>query len=373
MTINFVMYAREATHHLCDLLDALAEAGSGGSVTLVTDGGVAPERLALGWASQLDGAFRHIIAPAPGEVGALVEQSPLDTLHIFVGMRHLACVREGIAACIALERRMAIMHETRVREGVGGVLRYIQSWVTEGRLRRHAIVLAIGAHGPDWFLHTGYRPDKVYPFAYFLKDRGGDLPAVDTMRDDAGRPIRIGYAGRLEQVKGIEDVMAAFPLIKGRCELVIAGSGKLADGCRSMAESDPRVTFLGALPYDEVQRHMRSLDIVIQPSRSSDDGWGAVVSEGLLNGAAIISSDVVGASMCLKEEWRGQVVSIAQPAQIAAAVDRLRDGGMLTQAMRLRRRAWALDHLSVGRGARYLAEIVANAFCKGLRPNNFLD
>lgn len=373
MTTNFVMYAREATHHLCDLLDALAEAGTDGAVTLVTDGGVASERLALGWASQLAGAFRHITAPAPGEVSALIEQSPPDTLHIFVGMRHLACVREGIAACIALDRRMAIMHETRVREGAGGFLRYIQSWLTEGRLRRNAIVLAIGAHGADWFLRTGYRPDKVYPFAYFLKDRGGDLPAVDAMRDDAGRPIRIGYVGRLEQVKGIEDVLAAFPLIKGPCELVIAGSGKHADLCRSMAERDPRVTYLGPLPYDEVQRHMRSLDIIIQPSRSSDDGWGAVVSEGLLNGAAIIASEVVGASMCLQEEWRGQVVPIAQPAKIAAAVDRLRAGGMLAHAMRLRRRAWALDHLSAGRGARYLSKIVANAFCKGLRPNNFLD
>lgn len=307
-------------------------------------------------------------APTKAEIMRHVAQSSANSSHIFVGMRHLRCVVVGIAACIRHKRQFFIMHEPRVREGWKGKLRFIQSWLTEARLRRTAYILAVGAHGANWFLRTGYKPERIFPFAYFVNKTA---EGAGVGRED--RPIRIGYVGRLEKAKGIADLLAAVPYITADFELHLVGTGQYARECEELARQDSRIRYLGVLPVDAVQRHMQQLDILVQPSLTTDDGWGVVVSEALLNGAAIVASDVVGATACLAETWRGRIVPTQSPRKIAEAINALAAGDLLSAESRIRRTNWANLHLSANIGANYFIDIINHVNEHLKRPKPFIE
>jgi glycosyltransferase involved in cell wall biosynthesis len=59
------------------------------------------------------------------------------------------------------------------------------------------------------------------------------------------------YAGRLEAIKGVHTLVDAWPAVTG-CDLLIAGTGTLADALRRRAGDDPRVRFLGAVPPEHL-------------------------------------------------------------------------------------------------------------------------
>ncbi|NBC37652.1 glycosyltransferase [Novosphingobium sp. FSY-8] len=364
---NFTFYVNNASHHIGGLLDALCANAEVGAVTLVAAQAVPADRLALGWKAQCEGLYTLVQSPNADWVEEHVRQSCDDTVHVFIGMRHYEIMTKGIGACVRHGRRFGLFHEPRVREGVKGVLRYIQSWLTEGRIRRNGFVLAVGAHGPSWFLATGYKPAQVYPFCYFIKP-GGE-PQVLPPRD----VLHIGYVGRLEQPKGILDVLEAARHITSNFRLAVVGNGELAPVVRAAAERDQRIVYAGALQSDQVQTHLQGVDLLIQPSRTTDDGWGVVVSEALLNGAAVITSDRVGASMCLEEAWRGRVVPAFAPKSIAAAVDAMVAEHVFTPELRVRRRAWALDHVAAEAGADYLLSVVRNFYENSARPKSFVE
>lgn len=366
--VDLTVYVGGATHHICDLLDALTDFSEFSSVTLVTEAPVSDDRIELGWDAKIRGRFREICSPTAQQVDDYVCRSAKNSIHIFIGMRHLTCVVAGIAACLRLNRRFGLMHEPRVREGLKGKIRFLESWLTEGRLRRSAFVLAIGEHGPGWFLSTGYKPAQIFPFAYFVNG-----PREVTPAPRKKGALRIGYVGRLVAAKGILDVLAAVPFIHGDFQLAVVGAGDQADHCRAVARTDPRVQFLGTLPVAQVQTYLRDIDILIQPSRTTDDGWGAVVSEALLNGAAVIASSVVGASACLKSGWRGRIVEPHAPQAIALAVHALVAEGCIDDALRAKRMEWAQRRLTAEAGAAYLVDILHHLYTGGPRPASFLN
>lgn len=350
------------------LLNALESEGCVSSVTLVTDSPVEKSRLELGWSPDFEGNYEHRLLSTEALVVDYIERSPKDAIHVFLGIRHIGCVVNGLKACLRSGRRFGILHEPRVREGVFGGVRYAQSWLTESRLRRKAMfVLAIGAHGPAWFLNTGYSAEKVFPFAYFIDRNTGSVPSSHSNK------LRIGYFGRLDREKGIMDFIAASRLVQVPAEFLIAGAGELAEECRKAAATDNRVDFLGALPMKQVQQRLQQVDILVQPSRTTNDGWGVIVSEALLSGCAVIASDVVGSSVCLGENWRGRVIPVGSPSKIASAVSEIKRDGILSDKGRARRSGWADRHLTGAVGARYFLEIMGSLLEGRARPRSYLN
>lgn len=366
---SITAYLGVLTPHVTQWLDRLAERPDVGEVTLFCDEPTSAERIGLGWPAALgtDGT-RTVIGATASEVADHVRVSGPESVHVFIGMRRQICIEAGIAACIRLGRRFGIMHEPRASEGLKGKLRWLHSWLTEGRLRRRAgFILAIGAHGPAWFRGTGYREKRIFPFAYFIEP-GPLLPA----RHRGDEALRIGYVGRLEPVKGVTDVLKAVRRITTRMKLEIAGSGSAKVLCDGQAAIDPRIRSLGVLPWTQVQNHMAGLDVVIQPSRTTDDGWGVVVSEALMNGASVIASSVVGASCCLADPWRGRVVPPASPEAIAEAVVDLDVPEQTGPEARERRMAWSRERLSAEAGADYMMKIIRHVYADEPRPASFL-
>lgn len=149
------------------------------------------------------------------------------------------------------------------------------------------------------------------------------LPEED-LEEKLTRPIpeapRIGYIGRLLEMKGVETLIQALPEVPGR--LVILGSGLQEMGLRMTAQiagvSD-RIEWLPAVPPEAVIEHLSSLDVLVLPSRTTPvwaEQLGRVLLEAMGSGVSVIGSssgcipEVIGESGYIFEE--GNPGSLAQ-------------------------------------------------------------
>jgi glycosyltransferase involved in cell wall biosynthesis len=74
------------------------------------------------------------------------------------------------------------------------------------------------------------------------------------------------YAGRLERIKGLDDVVPLFRDAHAPADLLIAGAGSHEPGLRELAGSSPRVQFLGHLGPDRLAPLYRHALAHIAPS-----------------------------------------------------------------------------------------------------------
>jgi glycosyltransferase involved in cell wall biosynthesis len=327
------------------------------------------ERLSQGWSIEPVEDLDVRVAPGEDEVRRIIADAPANALHLFSCIHWVPCVVQGIRAAVDAGARFAIMAEPRVREGIKGILRLAHSWATERHVRRNAgFVLAIGRNGPSWFRRSGYRRGTIFPFAYFL-------PLSPGIASGSPRDIpRIGYLGRLIRPKGFDLFLAAMPLLRHRISIAIAGSGSGADAAETFARGRPgQVDFLGTIDMAMVPQFLSGIDILVLPSITTDDGWGAVVTEALMAGAAVVATHKVGASICLDAPWRGAVSPSLSPNRLAEVVDDVVARINLDDAHRRRRRAWADEHLSGRAGAAYLLKVLDHLYDGAARPVPFYD
>ena len=352
--------------HKIDLFEALGRSPRISSICYIAQEGLPLERKALGWSlpEALTGHF--IIEPSETRVDELIANSPPEAVHIFSGIHSPPCIVQGIAAAIRHKKRFGIMSEPRAFDGAKGWLRFAHSWATEGEVRRNVdFVLAIGRHGPPWFASVGYDRTKIFPFAYFL-------PLKEAPRKQRAGPQQVNYLGRLTSRKGFDLLLDALPLLRNeiKCEIAGAGCGEARVGAVRLRTGKAPL-YRGVLPMDEVPDFLAQTDILVAPSIVKDDGWNAVISEALLQGAAVVTTDRVGASICLDAAWRGRVISKLTPAELAGAIDNVIDRDQLDDGSRQRRALWARNRLTGEAGARCLLETLSFVYNSAPRPEPF--
>jgi glycosyltransferase involved in cell wall biosynthesis len=153
--------------------------------------------------------------------------------------------------------------------------------------------------------------------------------------------------------------------------LTLIGAGQARARLEQQASASGIATeFCGVLPIDEVQRRMSEFDVLVLPSICKD-GWGAVVSEALLCGTAVVASHCAGASILLEQPRNGRVVPPADSTAIAAAITDLERSGALTAAARGHRLEWARERLTARAGAAYFERIVRHRSGAAERPAEF--
>jgi glycosyltransferase involved in cell wall biosynthesis len=333
------------------------------------------ERRREGWSIANFSSKNLIIAPERHRVRQIMASSSPQAIHLFSGAHWVSCIVDGIEAAIETGRHFGLMREPRASEGVKGWARFVHSWLTEGRVRRRAdFVLAIGRNGPPWFRAVGYAEEKIFPFAYFLPAISGRGRQLEKLLDRGQRRVKVCFLGRIEKSKGICLFLDAVEKVMNAITVDIAGTGREADLVRQAAvRSRVPLTYHGPIPMKTVPDFLGHTDILVLPSITNDDGWGAVVSEALLAGAAVVVTDRVGASICVGSDTRGTVVNRLSGRSIAAAIDWLIDNERLTADYRARRSAWAHSRLTGRAGADYLLAIFAHLYVGKIRPEPFYD
>ena len=379
--------------HKSAFISAVAERfGPDVTVYCVAHEGVPQARQALGWTDGCAVLHHTVVAPDDALIDALIDEGGQDCLHVFSGIRWFSTLTHALARVKRQRCRFALMLEPRDNAGWKGALRFIQSYLTEAWLRRRVqFVLAIGRHGSPWFRSVGYAADRMFPFAYFLPSPHAVLDDHNARADDAHTPdpdasdygtgvvhtrgtrrkIEVAYVGRLIQLKGVHHLLRAIATVSPHARLTLIGDGERGDALvREAHELSIDAEFSGVLPIGEVQRRMREFDVLALPSLTKD-GWGAVVSEALLAGTAVIASSCTGASILLDDARNGRIVAPGDSEAIAEAISDLERCGLLTPDARVRRMRWAAARLTAQAGASYFEQIVHHRLEGSSRPMEF--
>lgn len=136
------------------------------------------------------------------------------------------------------------------------------------------------------------------------------------------------YVGRLEETKGVLDLLQAFSLLARRrsdVRLVLVGDGGARPACTQAAAGwmGERVLVAGARPLEEVARWMAACDALVLPSWA--EGTPNVILEALACGRRVVATRVGGTPALIDEPALGELVRARDPVLLADALDRAAD------------------------------------------------
>ncbi len=199
-------------------------------------------------------------------------------------------------------------------DGVAGVSRYILDVH-----QRMGLFAATRVRRP---IHNAYEP-----------------PARLSQPRPVGSPIRLGYLGRLDPMKGIELLLDTLSgaLADRRWTLAVAGRGSIAGQGAPQYETtlvrrypDPRIRFLG---FVEPPALLANIDVLIVPSVWQEP-FPRVTFEAYAHGVPVIGSSRGGIPEGIDDGHTGLLFEPDEPATLAEAIGSLLDDPARVAAMK---------------------------------------
>lgn len=161
-----------------------------------------------------------------------------------------------------------------------------QWWRFTGALDRAAAgvdaFIAKSEFSREMHARFGFEPPmEVIP--YFLPDQ----PAQDaTERTPHPRPYFL-FVGRLEKIKGVQDILPAFEGTSGP-DLLVIGAGEFEARLRELAAGQPRVRFMGRMAPEALAAYYRHALALVVPSLCYET-FGIIVIEAFRMGTPVIA------------------------------------------------------------------------------------
>jgi glycosyltransferase involved in cell wall biosynthesis len=161
-----------------------------------------------------------------------------------------------------------------------------QAWrytgMLEGELRHVDAFIAKSEFSRDIHARFGFPlPMEVIP--YFLPDAPRERRAEASPER---RPYFL-FVGRLEKIKGVQDILPAFAGDAGP-DLVVVGSGDFEAELKRLASDKPRVRFVGRMPAGEVSHYYDGALALIVPSVCYET-FGIILIEAFRNATPVIA------------------------------------------------------------------------------------
>jgi PEP-CTERM/exosortase A-associated glycosyltransferase len=274
-------------------------------------------------------------------IDALVDQWQPDLLHA-----HSPVLGALAAQRIARRRGLSLIYEIRafwedaaVGNGTGreGSARYHLTRQLETHAVRSADAVAVICEGLRGdLIARGIDPGKIIvsPNGVDL-DLFGDPPPRDTAlaaQLGIGDAPVIGYIGSFYDYEGLDDLIAAMPVLVARqpdAHLVLVGGGPMADALAAQAAASSaaaRIHFVGRVPHGEVERYYSIIDILAYPRklmRLTDLVTPLKPLEAMAQGKLVAASDVGGHRELITDGVTGTLFAPDNPAAIADALANL--------------------------------------------------
>jgi glycosyltransferase involved in cell wall biosynthesis len=130
---------------------------------------------------------------------------------------------------------------------------------------------------------------------------------------------RVGFLGRLDPVKRVNDLVQALALIPPPATLEIFGAGHARKGIEQTVDRlnlRQRVTLHGSVA-DPVEA-LSKMDILVLPSDA--EGFGLVLIEAMAAGVPVIGTNVAGIRDVVRHNENGLLVPPRSPAALASAI-----------------------------------------------------
>lgn len=155
----------------------------------------------------------------------------------------------------------------------------------ERELRHVDAIIAMSEFSRDKHREFGFpRPMEV--INYFLPDGSAPQASVDAPH---ARPYFL-FVGRLELIKGLDDVIPIFRRYPD-ADLLVIGDGEHGPTLRRLAEGCDRVRFLGRLPPAELNRYYQHALALVVPSVCFET-FGIILIESFRQGTPVLARRV---------------------------------------------------------------------------------
>jgi glycosyltransferase involved in cell wall biosynthesis len=230
---------------------------------------------------------------------------------------------QAAIAWARLRRVPYILHnESQLLKPRSTLLRTVKRITLPPIVRGAAAGLAVGSAAARYLEHYGLDPSRIRIVPNTIDVARYRRLGHDARADAAARrralhvPERYWlFAGRLLELKGIPELLAARRRLDTAPPLVVAGTGPLA----ATLEREPGVELLGFRGPDEVAELMALAELTVVPSRT--EPWGVVVNEALAVGCPVVVSDAVGAAEDLvRDGVNGRVFPAGDVPALARAL-----------------------------------------------------
>ncbi len=265
-------------------------------------------------------------------------------------VHHLKSLEEGPALEQAAARRI----EKRFLAGLDG-------FIFNSEFTRRSVETALGSG-------TGGKPGSpVKPWVVALpgKDRLAGVPISEASGRSGGKTLRLLFLGNVVPRKGLHVLADALARIASRpWSLSIAGGedtdpGYGAEVRRRIREAglEARVSWLGAVPDEDLPRIFRSHDVLAVPSQC--EGFGIVYAEAMTFGLPVIAGELGGASEIVDHGMDGCLVPWGDSEGLARTLAGFLDDpdGLAAMSRRAREKSAALPtwEESMGRIVEFLS------------------
>lgn len=196
----------------------------------------------------------------------------------------------------------------------------------------------------------------------------GALPAKEPIAALAERSALLQpellFAGRLFDGKGLPYLLQALALLPPAVRLAVYGDGEQRGAYEALAQKlgvAERVIFHGVQPHAQLLAAMGRARCFAAPSVTTQEGWreaqGNAIAEAMLRGLPVVASDSGGIGDAITHEQTGLLVPERDPEALAAAIQRVLEGGALAQRLADNARGYAALHLTAHVSAEKLEEI----------------
>ena len=316
-----------------------------------------PERVKMGWN---DGDLQPDIILSENDIDIILKSVPDDCVHIFGGTRSSRKMRKVYKELLSKNARVFVQTETPNYYHLKDKIKLIRGFVENiYEYRKVEGIFAIGSLAVNYFKLIGFNKSKLYPFGYFTENK------YNPKTEGSTNTYKIIYVGQLNDRKGVDILLKSLINITENFCLNIIGKGineeKLLTICDTYKLTH-KVNFLGNLNNNIALEHIGTSDLLVLPSRW--DGWGAVVSEALMQGTPVIATDKCGSSILLNEGYRGEVVKSGSIQSLEKAIKSRMNNGKLTEEQREKILKWSkCIHGDVA--AKYMIDCI-----KGKKPRN---
>ena len=147
-----------------------------------------------------------------------------------------------------------------------------------------------------------------------------------------GNGRRIGFIGRLDPIKRIEDLVAAMPLLPEDYRLDIFGDGEMRKSLQSMISSrrlEQRITLHGEIAGPAPA--LSQIDLLVLPSDA--EGFGLVLIEAMAAGVPVIGTNVPGIRDVIENGVSGLLCEPRNPRALADAIAKISGDAILREKL----------------------------------------
>jgi len=208
------------------------------------------------------------------------------------------------------------------------------------RQQRHVdTFIAMSEFSRDKHREFGFSRDMEV-VNYFLPDNGSGPEATDSASPHE-RPYFL-FVGRLEKIKGLDDVIPVFREYTG-ADLVIAGDGEYTATLKRLANGSPRIRFLGRVAPEQLDRYYRHAIALIVPSVCFET-FGIILIESFRQGTPVLARRIGPFPEIVARSGGGLLFE--GPGDLTAAMQRIQSDPELRGRMAHQGRAAFLEYWS---------------------------